>query len=316
MDRAFELLLKSIIINRGGKIRERGKKETIGFEKCVRKCLSEEPLKCISEDQALTIQVINSLRDAAQHHLLDISEQQLYIYIQAGVTIINDLLIAEYDANLSEFMPERVLPVSTEHPTDIISLFEHEFNDIREMVQPGSRKQIQARAKLRSMAIVESSLQGERTQPSPNDLKRIVQDIQDGKDCRDIFPGVSSLHISERDDGIPFSLRITKREGESVHIVPEGTPGATIVAVKRVNELGFYNLGLNQVSDKIGLTPPKTLAVIKHLRIQANEEFFKIIKIGSAEYKRYSQKVLNPLLEAIPELDLERVWEENRPRRR
>ena len=206
LDRSFELFLKSIILHRGGKIRDRGQKETIGFEKCIRRCLSNDDLKCLSEDQALTIQIINSLRDAAQHHLLEISEQQLYIYVQAGVTIIGDLLESEFDTQLADYLPERVLPISTERPTDIISLFEQEFGEIKTMVEPGSRKQIQARAKLRSMAIVESSLRGERSQPSPGDLNKIVQEIQEGMECRHIFPGVSTLYISDQDEGIPYSL--------------------------------------------------------------------------------------------------------------
>ena len=36
VDRAFELLLKAVIIRRGGEIREQGASQTIGFDKCVR----------------------------------------------------------------------------------------------------------------------------------------------------------------------------------------------------------------------------------------------------------------------------------------
>lgn len=84
LDRSFELILKGAIVHRGGRIRERRAKETIGLERCVRKCLTESNVKCLDEDQALTIQVINSLRDAAQHYLLETSEQQLYMYAYSG----------------------------------------------------------------------------------------------------------------------------------------------------------------------------------------------------------------------------------------
>ena len=77
LDRAFELLLKSIILHKAGKIREPGARETIGHEKCVRKCITEANVKCLTEDQGLTIQIINSFRDAAQHDIVELSERDL-----------------------------------------------------------------------------------------------------------------------------------------------------------------------------------------------------------------------------------------------
>ena len=38
LDHAFELLLKAAILHKGGRIREPRAKETIGFDKSVRKC--------------------------------------------------------------------------------------------------------------------------------------------------------------------------------------------------------------------------------------------------------------------------------------
>ena len=80
LDRSFELLLKSIIVHKGGQIRERGRNKTAGFDTCVRKCVSDAQVKCLSEEEALNIQIINSFRDAAQHYVVDISEQQLNAY--------------------------------------------------------------------------------------------------------------------------------------------------------------------------------------------------------------------------------------------
>ena len=68
LDRAFELLLKSVIVHRGGKLRGNDENQTIGFDKCVRKCVSEAQIRCLNEEEALTIQNINTLRDAAQHY--------------------------------------------------------------------------------------------------------------------------------------------------------------------------------------------------------------------------------------------------------
>src|SRR5438128_271680 len=91
LDHSFEMLLKASILHKGGKIREKRARQTIGFDACVRKAFSDGRIKFISEEQTLTLQFVNSLRDAAQHHLLEISEQYLYIQAQAGLTLFRDI---------------------------------------------------------------------------------------------------------------------------------------------------------------------------------------------------------------------------------
>ncbi|WP_174263012.1 DUF3644 domain-containing protein [Desulfomicrobium baculatum] len=163
LDRSYELLLKAIILHKGGKIREPFAKETIGHEKCVRKCLTEEQVKCLNEEQGLTIQIINSFRDAAQHDLVELSEQELYMYSQAGLTLYRDLIKSEFQENLKNYLPERVLPISVEPPKDLHSMIDAGFAEVRELLKPRSRRQIEAKAKLKSLAIVEASLEGIRS---------------------------------------------------------------------------------------------------------------------------------------------------------
>jgi len=79
LDHAFEMLFKAIILHRGGRIREPRSEQTIGFVACVRRGLSNAQVKFLDENQALTVQMINSLRDAAQHHILNISEPHLAV---------------------------------------------------------------------------------------------------------------------------------------------------------------------------------------------------------------------------------------------
>ena len=210
IDRSFELLLKAVIVYKGGKIREPRAKETIGFDVCVRKCLSDVKSKCLSEEEAVTIQIINSLRDAAQHYILDISEQQLYIYTQAGLTLFDKILREVFNKRLVDYLPERVLAVSSNPPTDFGNLMEVEFEDIKRLVAPGSHKRLQARSKLRSFAIIEASLSGNRLQPSERELEKIVAQISKGKGWQEIFPGIKRLALDTEDKGLSVTLRITK----------------------------------------------------------------------------------------------------------
>ena len=66
LDHSFEMLLKATILHRGGRIRDLGEKNTIGFDTCVRRALSTPKVQFLTEEQALTLQAINGLRDAAQ----------------------------------------------------------------------------------------------------------------------------------------------------------------------------------------------------------------------------------------------------------
>lgn len=308
LDRAFELLLKSIILHKGGKIREPYAKETIGHEKCVRKCITHKKVKCLTKEQGLTIQIINSFRDAAQHDIVEVSEQELYIYSQAGVTLFRDMLRNEYNEELTAYMPKRVLPVSTEPPRDLHTMVEADFEEIKKLLKPNSRRQIEAKSKLKSLAIVEASLGGIRSQPGEFELRKMVREVKEGKSWQNIFPGVASLQLDTTGTGINVDIRITKREGEAVHLVPEGTPGATVLAVKRVNELDYYSIGAKRLAEKAGLTQPKLLSLVWHLKLQESDEYFKIVKIESSEHKRYSKKAYEAIMTALEHINMEEVW--------
>jgi hypothetical protein len=314
LDRAFELLLKAAILHKGGRIRDPGVKETFGHDRCVRVCLSDKKVQCLSDEQALTIQVINSLRDAAQHYMLHVSEQQLYVYAQAGVTLFADLLKSTFGLALADHVPERVLPVSTRPPTDLHGVVTAEFNDIKALVAPRTRKHLEARAKLRGLAVVEASLNGVRSQPGESELERLVEKVRSGKSWKELFPGVASLAMStEVTDTVGVAIRLTKKEGEPVHLVPEGTPGATVVSVKRVNELDHYSLGLNDIASKAGLNPSRTLALVRHLELQSKPEMFKLITVGNVKFKRYSRQAFEAIREALKTVDMDKIWSLNKP---
>ncbi|MBU2446669.1 MAG: hypothetical protein KJ666_14025 [Bacteroidetes bacterium] len=313
LDRAFELLLKSVIRHKGGRIRERYAKETIGFDSCVRKCVSDAQVKCLTEVEALTIQIINSLRDAAQHYIVEVSEQQLYIYTQSALTLFDKMLKDVFNKKLIDYLPERVLPVSSTPPSDFESLMTVELSEIKKLLAPYSRRRFEAKTKLRSFAIIEASLGGSRLQPSDGELEKLAKRISKGDSWEDIFPGIKRLTFNADDDGMSVTLRITKSKGQPIHLVPEGTPGATVVAVKRVDELSFYSLNLTALALKIGLTSPKTLAVIKELKLTSDAEYYKQFMIGKMQLKRYSPKAIDRIKKELPSLDIDEVWKHHKP---
>ena len=314
LDHSFEMLLKAAIIHKGGRIRERRATNTIGFDACVQRALNDGKIKYLSNEQALTLQMINGLRDAEQHYLLNIPEQQLYMATKSGVTLFSDLLESVFDEKLSDFLPARVLPVSTEPPKDLDVLVEDELKYIRAMLRPGQRRVFEARARLRSLAVIETTLKGEKTQPGDAELNHLLSEIKAATPATQLFPGITSLAVSTTGEGVPVTLRIAKKEGIPVQLVRESTPGAAVVAVRRVDELGFYALGRDQVANQVGQTGPKTTALIHHLKIKDDPECFKQLQIGKARFDRYSPKAVAIIKEALPTLNLDEVWRKYKSR--
>lgn len=315
LDHSFEMLLKAAIRQKQGRIRRVGEKQTIGFNACVRKGLTDASVKFLTEEQALTLQTINGQRDAAQHYLVDMSEHQLYFYAQAGVTLFRDIHDDVFDSRLVLELPERVLPVSTTAPKDLFALFDKEVDEIRGFLAPGTRKKMDAVAKARSLAVLESSVKGNYEQPSDRELEKVCQRLSDGEAWPSVFPGVASINITTELDGPTFNLRLTKNEGTPVQLLKEGEGNGAVVAIKRVNELGFYNLGAQELARKLGLTPPKSRALVDHLGLRDDPECFKEFRIGSVRHLRYSPNAIKKMKEALEVESIDRIWAERRAKR-
>jgi hypothetical protein len=310
MDHSFEMLLKASIIHKGGKIKDKGAKETIGFSACLRKGLSDNAIKFLSDTDVLTLQTINGLRDAAQHYTLEMSEQYLYFQAQAGLTLFRDIAKKVFNIDLRTQLPVRVLPLSTTPPMDIQAFFSTEVQEIKKLLAPKSRKKLEATEKLRALAIMENAIQGNESQPSDTELKALAKRLSKATNWGQLFPSVSTLSFTQNGYGPSLDLRITKSEGVPVTVVPEGTPGAGVVAIKRVNELDFYNLGRDQLAKKLSLTGPKTTAAVKHFGIKEDPECFKHLKVGNVPFDRYSQKAIDKIKEGLKTKTIEEIWNE------
>ena len=93
-----------------------------------------------------------------------------------------------------------------------------------------------------------------------------------------------------------------------MQIVPEGTLGVSTVAVKRVNELDFYNLGVTEIAKKLGITRPKIVAVVDHIGMRDDPNCYKEFRINSVLHKRYSQKAISKIEAALKKENLQEIW--------
>ena len=214
---------------------------------------------------------------------------------------------------LTDFMPQRVLPIATLAPLDIDTLFRFETIEIKKLLLPKSRKGQEAFSRLRPLCILDAVLKGEKnTQPSEKEISAVADKIKNGESWTDIFKGVSAISIDKDGDGPSISLKISKKADVEIQLVRDD-PNAAVVAVKRVNELDYYNLGLKQLVTNIKViypfvTGPKLLKLINHLNLQKNPDLFKEIIINSQCHKRYSRKAQDLLVSQIPIVDLESNW--------
>ena len=88
------------------------------------------------------------------------------------------------------------------------------------------------------------------------------------------------------------------------------------VLIRRVNELDFYSVGAAQLAEKVGLTQPKSRAVVDHLGLREDTNYFKEIKIGSVTHARYSPKAIQKIRNALTAESIDVIWTAYRAKQR
>ncbi|MBA3841340.1 MAG: hypothetical protein H0X39_01750 [Actinobacteria bacterium] len=306
--RALELLLKSAIYEQTGKIREKGEDYTYGFKKCLN--VATDQLGILSLEERISLQALEADRDAATHHLIESDEPLLYIKVQSAVTIFGALLHRVFDEQLTDYLPMRALPVSAEPPSSLAEALDAEIVAVRALVAPKKRQGVQARARLRPLLNLEAAVWGRAERPTEKELDRAMAALREGRDWRVVFPGVATLEL-ESDPGdshIPVAIRLTRSEGPPVHRV-QGGDDAEALAFREVNPFDRWSLRLSDVAQRVGLSRPRTLALVEHLGLKDDEEFYKEIALGGDQIiPRYSQRAVERIGEALGVVDMDEVW--------
>jgi hypothetical protein len=308
LDHSFEMLLKASILQGKGKIFDNETHHTIGFEKCLRVAVGDGNIRFLTKEEVLTLQTINSVRDAQQHYIIDVSENLLYLYVQLGFTLYRDILKTVFEKDLYEYMPQRVLPISTTPPVSLEVLYDRETEEIQRLLKSKSRKKSIAISKIKPLEILERSLEGDDKPVTDHEVKKKVDQLIQQEDWRKIFPNVAAIEVIP-DSSLPsIALRFTKKEGIPIHVVPEGTSGSFVVALKTVNELGFFNMTHNQLTEAIHQTKTETTALIWYLDLKNDKECSRAIQIGKSTYFKYSFKAISKIKELLKKTSIEEIW--------
>jgi hypothetical protein len=67
-------------------------------------------------------------------------------------------------------------------------------------------------------------------------------------------------------------------------------------------------LGRDGLAEKLGLTGPKTTAVVRFLKLSEDPDCFKEFFIGRTRFGRYSQNAIAKIRIALSEHPMEEIW--------
>lgn len=214
------------------------------------------------------------------------------------MSVFVSLLRAEFGDEIGDKFPDRLSLVSTAIPADFSNMLDMEFAAIRSMLAPGSRRRLDAKAKIRAFAVLERSLSGSELHHSDEEMENLAKQVSSGADWRKIFPGVKTVRIDPNGSDTGMVLKIAKAgndDKDAVSLVPVGTPGAAVVGVKTVNDLGYYSLYFKDLVQKIQkkfsqLNRTDIQHMIRDLNMKSDVEMFKSYSMASQKHQRYSAK--------------------------
>ncbi len=314
LNHALESLSKAVLLDAGEEIRVG--EGTITFGSCINKLQNgtrETPeLAILNDDEVRSLGIIKSNRNEATHGNIDINEQRFYALTRSGITIFNDILNSQFDEDLQDHLPGRVLPISTMPLKHLDVIFQEEKEEINNLLEQG--EEARARAKARSITMTEQSLGGSESSPTNEEVNEKLEQIANDEEFREIFPGVSGLSFDVEQAGPSIKVKFTKSEGTAVHVTEE-KDAEYVVGYREVDPWDRYSLGIQSLGDKFEMSWQKTFAVVRELGIYNDEEYHQKLENPSGyEVDRYHPDTIQRVNEAVEsgEIDIEDAWEKHK----
>lgn len=317
LQHAFEMLLKAALSQGRAKVFDKKSGRSIGFEAAINQSCQLAGFK-LTQDEAGTLRAIDALRDDEQHWFNDVSEGLLYLHARAAVTLFDELLFRAFKQRLADHLPNRVLPVSTEAPQDILALVDSEYANIAKLLTPGRRARGDARAKIRTLLALEAHV-AEDIKVSDSDVNRVEKGIKAGKTRQQVFPKLNPLAADISGEGLTVKVKIVKQtDALPVRLVRDGDGGEVVdaAAVREVDLQKKFHWSPFDLADKLGISRPRATALREHLGIDKDPDCLHVFEFGSQRHSRYSDNALTRMREANDNQDMDAIWESHGPGRR
>jgi hypothetical protein len=235
------------------------------------------------------------MRDAAQHWMIVVPEDALYINCRALITTVDELLQMHLDDSLAKNLPIRALPLSTLPITDFDLLIDREYTQITELLGPKKRARDEARGRIRTLLAMEAHV-SDTVNVSERDIDRIERAIKSGTEVERVFPRLMTLASDVSGDGPTIKVRITKKEGAPVRYVSGDDPEAA-AAIREVDLQKKYHISPQQLAAQLGISTGRCKALRALLEIDADPANVMVFEFGSQKHPRYSDNALRKLKE-------------------
>lgn len=301
LQHATEMILKAHLVEAGIRVFDKRLGRSIGFEKCVN--LASAELGLSSEDAGL-LRAVDALRDEEQHWYVVVSEGLLYVHCRATTTVVDNLLWKLAKERISDYLPHRVLPLSSEPPRDIQILIQEEYDTIQLLLRPGRRQRSEARARIRTLLALEAHMKVD-VRVSSLDVNRVERAAKDGHTRAAAFPQLERLTSDIDGEGFAMTFRFSKKEGLPVKYVSDGEDA---VGIREVDLQKKFHWSPTALAKKLNLTTGKAKALRWSLGIDDDPDCRRIFRFGGSEHEGYSDNAYLKMLEALKTCDIDEVW--------
>jgi hypothetical protein len=193
------------------------------------------------------------VRDQAQHWMIVVAEDALYINARTLITTIDELLQEHFEDTLADNLPLRVLPLSTQPIPDFDLLINREYDQICELLAPKKRARDEARGRISSLLAMEAHVSDD-VSVSERDIDRIEKAIRAKTPVEQVFPRLMTLATNVVGEGPTVKVRIVKNQDAPAIRYVSGDDPAAAAAIREVDLQKKYHLSPQVVADKLGLS--------------------------------------------------------------
>lgn len=283
---AFELLLKSVIFQRRGSVRDKGDELTYSLSRCI--AIAADDIQVITKDERAVLATIKQDRDAAAHDTIAMSEAMLLLRMKMSIGLIRRLLRDEFEVDLASRMPSRTFPVSVDPPQDLSQMVADELTSVRKLLAPNTRRGPEARAYLRPLLSLDAAATGRTDPPTESEVGRAERKLREGTDWRLVLPGLATMSIAPVEPG-QDAREVVLRVGKDADALPvrRAHPEEEALAYRSVDPFVEFGGKLTEFGQKLGITRQQGYALIAHLALKEDDRayFCRRTKNGNIQYQ-------------------------------
>ncbi|WMI98147.1 hypothetical protein RBU55_21605 [Pseudomonas chlororaphis subsp. aurantiaca] len=304
LQHSSEMLTKALLVQKSKPVFDKERGIAIGLDKALNVATSNGYM---TSAQAGAIRAMDTMRDAAQHWMIVVPEDALFVTARALLTTLDEVLVEHFADALANNLPLRVMPLSTTALPSFDILVDREFRHIAELLAPNKRARDEARGRIRTLLAMEAHV-SETVKVSERDIDRIEKAIKDGTQVDQVFPRLIALASNITGEGPTLRVHFSRKDGAPVRYVSGDDPEAA-GAIREVDLQKKYHLSPTALAEKLGLSLSKCKALREMLGIDGDQANMMTFEFGSQKHPRFSDNALRILQEQNRPEVVEAAWQ-------